>query len=600
MAKNKIEIRKGTIIGEWKIAKPLGSGGQGFVWEIRRVRRKSPPRALKACFLDDEKGRARFLREIQLLRECESPHVLTLIEAFESWDCRIDGLPDFAYYIAERCTGTLEDAVRETDNIVDHIDLFKQACDAVGVLHGRENPVLHRDIKPSNFFVAEEPRRLVIADFGIAREEEQDTQLTETHEVVGSPFFRAPEVLNGGTGTVRSDVYSMGRVLEWLLTHKLPQNMVPASVPRGVYLADDTCDLLDRVIAGATAIEPNQRYGSVVELRKAVPSLWLSVKPRVSIASAFDPSMSSTDVYKSGLALVRNNDKIGWRELENSLRKGYPDQITEWRLTYEKQPNPEPDNPSFFLDDLVNKVMPRLTLSLVGATTGDPALTDQRHVVEDLINIEGWRPDGVTTFVGAPWSLLFVYHFLHGACCLHLRLIDTALTMAQTLIPGSNRSEATLPLWRRFDISNGPDLFGGRCSPAWEYLLALPSKQPVLNKLFALSTDFKVGLASYSMLLSLLELASDAEKLAQQDDLSRLRLDIPPMFGFMDRQVRQSAASRVFWNRSVVEQVVLRTCAKLEDMRKVWPIWKTYIERFVEKVSHHEISAREVDLGDLA
>jgi eukaryotic-like serine/threonine-protein kinase len=165
------EFAKGTVIGAWRIARKLGRGGQGAVWEVKPTKTKhSPPRALKACFGTDDKARARFERETQLLKECKCEAILPVVDADMRWIAHVSGGPEFAYYVAECCLGSLEDRKDTIGEPNDRLRLFHEACRAVSHIHSLPEPILHRDIKPANFLLASEPRRLVLADFGIARE----------------------------------------------------------------------------------------------------------------------------------------------------------------------------------------------------------------------------------------------------------------------------------------------------------------------------------------------------------------------------------------------------------------------------------------------
>ena len=67
--------------------------------------------------------------------------------------------------------------------------------------------------------------RAVISDLGIGANEEEQGQLTATHEAIGTPIYRAPEVAQG-KHTKASDVYSLGKTLEHVLTRKVPHRRV--------------------------------------------------------------------------------------------------------------------------------------------------------------------------------------------------------------------------------------------------------------------------------------------------------------------------------------------------------------------------------------
>ena len=199
------ELKANTEVDEWRIGKLLGRGGQGPVWEVRSTKTQNmPPRALKACFAYDERARARFVREIELLEKCASPYVVVKLAAEPAWIERVPNVAPFAYYVMEKCTASLE-ALQHDLDIGRRLALFRDACRSVIHLHTQPEPVIHRDIKPANFLLAEEPRRLVLTDFGIAREVLEST-LSATQELVGTKYYRAPEILQGDSGSVQSDV----------------------------------------------------------------------------------------------------------------------------------------------------------------------------------------------------------------------------------------------------------------------------------------------------------------------------------------------------------------------------------------------------------
>ena len=81
--------------------------------------------------------------------------------------------------------------------------------------HSHENGVIHRDIKPANIILLEDDS-VKIADFGIAHIEDSD--LTQTGKMLGTPQYSSPEQLTGGKIDGRSDLYSTGLVLYELLT----------------------------------------------------------------------------------------------------------------------------------------------------------------------------------------------------------------------------------------------------------------------------------------------------------------------------------------------------------------------------------------------
>ena len=589
-------LSKATIVGRWKLTQFIGEGGQGEVWQVRPTGTKhSPPRALKACFSSEPRDRARFEQEVELLRRCASQHVLPLIDASLDWQPHVDELPAFAYYVAERFDGNLTTRQKSLGSIADRLQLFRQACDSVAFLHELDTPVLHRDIKPDNFLIGGEPRRIVIADFGIAHPE-GSLGVTDIHEVVGSRFFRAPEVASGGKASALSDVYSLGRLLEWLLTGETSEDFGIRPVVRGGPISDEACDILERILHKATASRPSDRYARVRELQEAIPNLWLAPKS-LPAKSTESPSSDPSEFVEQALQYARAQDRISWRTLENQVRRLYQPELIAWRTNWDRRTIHNEGDVLERIDDLLIRTRLRLLLPLAGVFSEVPGMVDQRRTVEDLPHVGGWNFGGLTINIGAPRGLLYLFHYLHGALCLELHRRDLAIALALSSVRDDNQGKPH-PLWKLRDLTCWPALFGGNSKIAWNYLRALPEKLSVLERFFGTRRDFEIGLASYSMLLSLIELAVDAKRVISEGH-QNLDLDVAPVFLLFSRDVREIATSRTFGNRESVEEVAGALRADPADMRRLWPVWR-------ESILRHRVRGDpdrwydEIVLGDLA
>ncbi|MFB7178422.1 serine/threonine-protein kinase [Streptomyces sp. NPDC056257] len=100
---------------------------------------------------------------------------------------------------------TLEQTVRWTGHI----------CHGLGAAHLAE--VIHRDIKPSNIMINDQGDAKIV-DFGLAR----FSDASHSHIGAGTPLYKAPERWKGDSGTVRSDLYSLGCVMYEMLTGRPP------------------------------------------------------------------------------------------------------------------------------------------------------------------------------------------------------------------------------------------------------------------------------------------------------------------------------------------------------------------------------------------
>ena len=96
--------------------------------------------------------------------------------------------------------------------------VFQEICDGVAYAHSQN--IIHRDLKPENIFLRTKGGPLVVGDFGICFLEEDGERITLTEEAVGSRLFIAPELEDGRVKDVSSasDVYSLGKILYWLLS----------------------------------------------------------------------------------------------------------------------------------------------------------------------------------------------------------------------------------------------------------------------------------------------------------------------------------------------------------------------------------------------
>lgn len=94
--------------------------------------------------------------------------------------------------------------------------LFLQLCDALAYIHHKQ--VLHKDIKPENILVTRVGDRIKVLDFGLA----DSDSMTCGHLPAGTEGYAAPEVTAGGDASVRSDIFSLGRILSQLLPEAAP------------------------------------------------------------------------------------------------------------------------------------------------------------------------------------------------------------------------------------------------------------------------------------------------------------------------------------------------------------------------------------------
>jgi tRNA A-37 threonylcarbamoyl transferase component Bud32 len=127
--------------------------------------------------------------------------------------------------------------------------------------------VVHRDIKPENILVSEQDGSVKVMDFGLALELTGETaRLTSAGMAIGTPAYMAPEQLEGEPVDVRTDLYSLGKVLYEMLAGRRPS--VDPRPPHEVNAAVPAA--LGTVILRALELRPEERFPSAAEFASAL------------------------------------------------------------------------------------------------------------------------------------------------------------------------------------------------------------------------------------------------------------------------------------------------------------------------------------------
>jgi len=252
-----------TIIGDYRLIQTLGEGGMGRVYLVEHLSTKQTF-ALKWMhqrFADDKAIRARFDREIRVMRELRGhPNILPLLETGEA-----EAVPYFTMpYIAggsvyQRLKQNISFSQQECADILDDL------TSALEFAHARN--ILHRDIKPGNILL-DTNGEAYLTDFGIATDPDPNSEfhtLTIQGSSLGTMGYIAPEVIQGIPATRSSDVYALGvTVYEMLTGRKFARALAEMPNPwEGIPPS------LGKVLHTATQQAPLKRYPSIAEFNRA-------------------------------------------------------------------------------------------------------------------------------------------------------------------------------------------------------------------------------------------------------------------------------------------------------------------------------------------
>ncbi len=210
-------IAIGTRIDQYEIIEQLGSGGMAQVYKAtdQDLKRTVALKFLHPHLQGDEKVKQRFLREGQAVAKITHAHVVGIHGIIDNDEHLYMALE---YIDGDDLHGLLKkNGPFEIDQAVEIIEAATKGLDA---LH--QAGIIHRDIKPHNIFITSDGI-IKIGDFGLARNDEQDYDLTTSGEILGTPVFMSPEQVKSDKQIdIRSDIHALGATLFNLITNEQP------------------------------------------------------------------------------------------------------------------------------------------------------------------------------------------------------------------------------------------------------------------------------------------------------------------------------------------------------------------------------------------
>lgn len=268
-------------IHRYHIKEKLGHGAMGPVYRVfdshlnRHV-------ALKLVSIEHKSPRAiaRFLREAAIASRLKHPHLAHLLDFGILTE---EGL--FYYTMEEYEGGTLKSFSEKTGPFSPRsaIKYILQALKGLDYLHYKGG-IVHRDIKPGNLLLRKN-HSVVLADYSLSKSSD-DATLTHTRDMIGTPYTMSPEQITPGEAPpdTRSDIYSMGVVLYYLLTGKYPfegKNLeeLKNAISKGKPARLEIPPGLWEIILKAISIQREKRFQTAQEMIDALEQFKRGEKP---------------------------------------------------------------------------------------------------------------------------------------------------------------------------------------------------------------------------------------------------------------------------------------------------------------------------------
>jgi serine/threonine-protein kinase len=297
---------------KYEVLDEIGHGGMATVYRARdsSLDRLVALKVLHPHLQRTTEARARFTREAKSVARLRHPHIL------EIYDYSGEASEE-TYIAAELLTGpTLKDFVLAHKEVPPEVAvcIALQLADALGEAHA--NGIIHRDVKPENVLIHED-RCVKLTDFGIAHMVDTHT-FTATGQILGSPGHMAPEQVEGGTCDARSDVFSLGTVLYFCATGRLPfigrnphhllKLLLGGEYPDPLRLRPVVGEELAGIMNKALARAPVDRFQSAAEMAGELRAFLVEMgidDPNEMLARYLaDPEEVSREVHHQSLEML--------------------------------------------------------------------------------------------------------------------------------------------------------------------------------------------------------------------------------------------------------------------------------------------------------
>ncbi len=266
----------GEIIFNYKITKKIGEGSVGAVYLAEHQKLKNKFVAVKVLTPElslNNELKSRFIEEANILSKLNHPGIASLIDFVEQNNRLI--------ILMEYVQGYPLDIYIEKINgpIPEHraVDIFKKILEAFNYAHNVG--VIHGDIKPSNIFLLENDSPKIL-DFGIKKIVKGSANFSENYS--GSIIYLSPEHISGSNIDARSDIYSLGVNLFYILTGNIPYDLSISSkysisekikkepLPPFTSINSTLSPGLEVIIKKATQKLPSERFQNCAEFINAL------------------------------------------------------------------------------------------------------------------------------------------------------------------------------------------------------------------------------------------------------------------------------------------------------------------------------------------
>ncbi|MBR3118340.1 MULTISPECIES: serine/threonine protein kinase [Oceanobacillus] len=258
MNKHNIHIKKGDILnGKYHVLSHIASGGMSEVYLVEEVNDTNRRWAVKITNMESKLA-SKLIDETKLLSELEHSNLPRVIDFFST--------ENYFFLVQEYIDAvSLSDYFQLYNNQLSVDTIIKigvQLCDVLHYLHTQKPfPIVYRDIKPGNIMINKD-REIKLIDFGIARKF-QHNRMKDTVQV-GTVGFAAPEQFEKKQTDTRTDLFSLGALLYYLLSQGKYVYIVQKPIKK---LHKRLPKSLDRCVTQLVELQPEDRLQDAREAK---------------------------------------------------------------------------------------------------------------------------------------------------------------------------------------------------------------------------------------------------------------------------------------------------------------------------------------------
>lgn len=286
-------MKLGDIPG-YRIMNELGRGGMARVYLALHegLDRLVAVKVLCPNLAADSSFSERFVREARIVASLNHPNIITVYDV---------GVHENRHYIAmEYLPGeTLKSKIRQKMNPEKALRYMKQM--SLGLKAAHDKGFIHRDIKPANILFRENGSP-VITDFGVARAEKSDTQMTQAGTIIGTPHYMSPEQAQGLPLKANSDLYSLGVVFYEMLIGEVPYKsdsmvaIIYKHVHEPIPILPDQLSIYQKIINKLLAKTVHDRYQDAGEIVRDIEAVEFNSKPE--FATRIMPNRAAANTHE--------------------------------------------------------------------------------------------------------------------------------------------------------------------------------------------------------------------------------------------------------------------------------------------------------------